>query len=214
MTQVTKESDRREYWDAPAKTIGQRLPLVDGPEKTTGRAEYAADLAAPDALVGRIYHSPVSHANIVAVETAVAAALPGVVAVITGADCDQTHGILPIAMIEYPLARERVRYRGEPVAAVAAIDDETADRALELIEFRYEELPAYYTAAEARAPDAVQLHEKRKGNLERHVEFELGDTAAGFAAAAQVCELDFAAAEVNHAQMEPNAALADWDPGR
>ncbi len=214
MTEVTKESDRREYWEAPAKTIGQRLPLVDGPEKTTGRAEYSADLPAPDALVGRILHSPVSHADIVAVETAAAAALPGVVAVITGEDCDQTHGILPIAMTEYPLARERVRYRGEPVAAVAAVDDETAVRALELIEFRYEELPAYYTAAEARAAEAVQLHEKRKGNLERHVEFELGDTAAGFAAAERVCELSFDAAEVNHAQMEPNAALADWDPER
>ena len=77
-------------------------------------------------LAGRIFRSPYSHGEIVAVDVAEAARLPGVKAIVTGADCDKTFGVLPIARSEYPLARDRVRYRGEPVAAVAAIDDATA----------------------------------------------------------------------------------------
>ena len=116
----------------PVKSIGERAPLVDGPEKVTGRAKYAADYRSPGALVGRILRSAVAHANVIAVDTSAAEALPGVEAVVTGEDSDQTFGVLPIAMNEYPLARERVRYRGEPVAAVAAVDVETAQRALDL----------------------------------------------------------------------------------
>ena len=181
----------------PVKSIGERAPLVDGPEKVTGRAKYAADYRSPGALVGRILRSPVAHANVIEVDTSAAQALPGVEAVVTGQDCDQTYGVLPIAMNEYPLVRERVRYRGEPVAAVAAVDVETAQKALDLIEFRYEELPAYYTAEKARAPGAVQLHEKKPGNIERHAEFELvgrtRDDAAGeaFDKAARVLGLPY-----------------------
>ena len=105
--------------DREFKGVGVPLPLVDGPEKVTGRAKYSADLGA-DALAGRILHGTLSHAEIVSIDTSKAEALPGVIAVITGDFCDEPYGILPIAMLEYPLARGRVRYRGEPVAAVAA----------------------------------------------------------------------------------------------
>ena len=199
---------------AATGTVGKPLPLVDGPEKVTGRALYSADLPAVGALAGRIFHSPVQHAEIRSIDVARARALPGVVAVVTGEDCDVPYGILPIAMLEYPLARGRVRYRGEPVAAVAAVDEATAAAALELIEVDFEELPAYETADEARAPDAVGLHEKRPGNVERDVHFELGDVAAGFAAADLVREGTYQCAEVNHVHMEPNAALAEYDPVR
>ena len=91
-----------------------------------------------------------------------------------------TYGVLPIAMNEYPLARGRVRYRGEPVAAVAAIDAETAERALALIDFEVKELPAYYTSEAARAPDAVLLHDNKPGNIERDVHHEFGDVAPRF----------------------------------
>jgi 4-hydroxybenzoyl-CoA reductase subunit alpha len=190
----------------------RRVPLIDGIEKVTGRARYTADLDHADALVGRIFRSPVSHGEIVRLDVAKARALDGVVAVVTGEDCPHTYGVLPVAMNEYPLARERVRYRGEPVAAVAARDAETAARAIDLIEFEVRELAAYYSSAEARAPGAIALHANKPGNLEREIHHEFGDVQAGFAAADIVREAQISCAEVNHAQIEPHACLADFDP--
>src|SRR4030095_16370538 len=120
----------------------------DGPEKVSGRAKYTADFVHPEMLVGRIYRSPYAHAEIIEVEISEALKLPGVKAIVTGADCDKTFGVLPIARSEHPLARDKVRYRGEPVAAVAAVDDATARRAVELIKLTIRELPAYYTATD------------------------------------------------------------------
>jgi 4-hydroxybenzoyl-CoA reductase subunit alpha len=188
------------------------VPLIDGLEKVTGRARYTADLEHADALVGRVFRSPVSHGEIVRLDVSRARAVDGVIAVVTGDDCPHTYGVLPVAMNEYPLARGRVRYRGEPVAAVAAIDDATAKHALELIEFEVRQLPAYYTSTDARHPDAVLLHADKPGNLERAVHHEFGDVAAGFAAADLVRETQISCAEVNHAQIEPHACLADYDP--
>ena len=122
--------------------------------------------------------------------------------------------MLPIARNEYPLARGKVRYKGEPVAAVAAIDEITADRAVRLIKMKVRELPAYFRAADALAPGAVQLHEKKAGNLERDVLFELGNVAEGFAAADLVREATYNCAEVCQNQMEMHAAVADYDAVR
>jgi len=198
----------------PVETIGQPQPLVDGPEKVAGQAMYAADFQAPGALVGRIKRSPVAHADIVRIDTSAAEALPGVRAIVTGADCADTYGVLPIAMNEWAVARDRVRYRGEPVAAVAAVDVATAQQALDLIEVEYRELPAYFSAAAARAADAIDLHEARPGNIERDVHFELGDVEAGFAEADLVLERDFHCAEVCQVQTEPHACFAEYDNGR
>ena len=188
------------------------VPLIDGIEKVTGHARYTADLDHSDALIGRIFRSPVSHGEIIRLDASKARALEGVMAVVTGEDCCQTYGVLPVAMNEYPLARERVRYRGEPVAAVAATDAQTAARALELIEFEVRQLPAYYTSEEARASGAGLLHDNKPGNIEREVHHEFGDVRQGFAAADLVREELFRCAEVNHAQIEPHACLADYDP--
>ena len=188
------------------------VPLIDGIEKITGRARYTADLDHADALVGRIYRSPVSHGEIVKLDVSKARALPGVLAVVTGDDCPHAYGVLPVAMNEYPLARGRVRYRGEPVAAVAALDDDTADRALKLIGFEVHELPAYYTSDEARAPKASLLHDNKPGNVEREVHHEFGDWRKGFAESDIVREARISCAEVNHAQIEPHACLAEYDP--
>ncbi len=155
-------------------TIGGYVPMVDGPEKVSGRAKYTADFLAPGMLAGRIYRSPHAHAEIIEVDIAEALKLPGVLAIVTGADCDKPFGVLPVARNEYPLARGKVRYKGEPVAAVAAIDEATADKAIRLIKMKVRELPAYFTAADAMAPDAVQLHEKKPGNLERDVTVRAG----------------------------------------
>ena len=198
----------------PAHTIGDYVPLVDGPEKVSGRAKYTADFIVPGMLAGRIFRSPYSHAEILDVDVSEAAKLPGVKAIVTGADCDKGFGVLPIARTEYPLARDRVRYCGEPVAAVAAIDDATAKEALRRIKLKVRELPAYHTARAAMAPDAVDLHPHRPKNIERDVFFELGDVEAGFAAADLVREGTYNCAEVCQNQMEMHAALADYDAVR
>ncbi|MFO1116685.1 MAG: 4-hydroxybenzoyl-CoA reductase subunit alpha [Beijerinckiaceae bacterium] len=188
------------------------VPLIDGIDKVTGRALYTADLDRTGALAGAILRSPVAHAEILAIDVSKARALDGVAAIVTGADCRFTYGVLPIAMNEYPLARDRVRYRGEPVAAVAAIDAETAQRALDLIEVEYRELPAYFESKDARAADAALLHDNKPGNVEREVHHDFGDLEAGFAAADLVREHRVSCAEINHAQIEPHACLADYDP--
>ncbi len=198
----------------PSHNIGDYVPMIDGPDKVSGRAKYTADLLAPGMLAGRIFRSPYSHAEIVAVDVSEAARLVGVKAIVTGADCDQGFGVLPIARTEYPLARERVRYRGEPVAAVAAIDQATADEAVRRIKLVVRELPAYHSADEALAPDAIAIHQHRPRNIERDVYFELGDVEAAFAAADLVREANYNCAEVCQNQMEMHAALADYDAVR
>ncbi len=199
---------------APSRSIGDYVPMVDGPEKVSGKAVYTADLPAVDALAGRILRSPHAHAEILSVDISAAAALPGVEAVLTGDDCERTFGILPIARTEHPLARDKVRYQGEPVAAVAAVDDKTALQALALIRIEYKLLPAYFTAKAAMRDGAVALHEHRPGNIERKVEYDLGDVDGGMAAADLVREVDYNCPEVCQAQMEMHAALCDYDPVR
>ncbi|HEX7441730.1 MAG TPA: 4-hydroxybenzoyl-CoA reductase subunit alpha, partial [Caldimonas sp.] len=197
---------------ARVHSVGQRTPLIDDIEKVTGRARYTADLPFGDALVGRILRSPVAHGLIRGIDTTAARALPGVRAVITGADFAAPYGVIPIAQNEWPLARDKVRYRGEPLAAVAAVDEATAEAALAAIVLDIEPLPAYFSAADARAPGALVLHEKKLGNIEREVEQSFGDVDAGFAAADLVREQTFHYAEVAHGQIELNAAVASYEP--
>jgi 4-hydroxybenzoyl-CoA reductase subunit alpha len=197
---------------APQHAVGRRTPLVDGVEKVTGRARYTADLPFADAWVGRILRSPVAHGRLRAIDTTRARALPGVRAVITGADFCAPYGVIPIAQNEWPLARERVRYRGEPVVAVAAVDAQTAAAALAAIELDIEPLPAYFSASAARAAGACLLHEKKTGNLEREVDHVFGDVEAGFAAADLVREQTYHYGEIAHGQIELNASVAEYDP--
>ncbi|HEY0855478.1 MAG TPA: 4-hydroxybenzoyl-CoA reductase subunit alpha [Albitalea sp.] len=194
------------------RSVGERTPLIDGIEKVTGRARYTADLPLRQPLVGRILRSPVAHGHIRAIHTARARAMPGVHAVITGEDFAAPYGVIPIAQNEWPLARDKVRYRGEPLAAVAAVDETTAAAALAAIELDIESLPAYFSAAEARADGAVLLHDKKIGNLEREVDQLFGDVDAGFAAADLIHERQFHYAEIAHGQIELNAAIAEYEP--
>jgi 4-hydroxybenzoyl-CoA reductase subunit alpha len=193
----------------PTHSVGERRPLVDGVEKVSGRARYTADLPFPDALVGRIGRSPVAHG---AIDASAALALPGVRAVITGADFAAPYGVIPIAQNEWPLARDRVRYRGEPLFAVAADDEASAAAALAAVRCEIDALPAHFDADSARAPGATLLHDNKPGNLERQVEQDFGDVDAGFAAADLVLERRFDCAEVAHGQIELNATVAQWDP--
>jgi 4-hydroxybenzoyl-CoA reductase subunit alpha len=198
----------------PTHSVGVPRPLVDGVEKVTGRARYTADLPFPEAWVGRIGRSPVAHGRILRIDASRALALPGVRAVITGEDFAAPYGVIPIAQNEWPLARERVRYRGEPLFAVAADDIDTAEAALRAVEVDIERLPAYFDTETARAEGALRLHDDKPGNLERLVEQEFGDLDAGFAAADLVLERSYDCAEVAHGQIELNASVAEWDPER
>lgn len=198
----------------PVKSVGERMPFVDGPEKVSGKAQYTADFVEGEALVGRILRSPHAHAEILDIDVSAAEALPGVAAIVTGQDFAGQFGVLPIARTEWPIARDRVRYRGEAVAAVAATDVETAQKALDLIEVTYEPLPAYFSADEAMAEGVTPLHEKRPNNVERHVEYDLGEVDKGFEDADLVREFTYDCAEVCQVQTEPHAALAEYDGER
>lgn len=198
----------------PTHSIGERTPLVDGIEKVTGRARYTADLPVGETLVGLIGRSPVAHAFIRSIDTRRALAIPGVRAVITGEDFSAPYGVIPIAQNEWPLARGKVRYRGEPLFAVAAQDEVTARAALAAVKVEFTELPAYFDAADARVEGAALLHDNKKGNLEREVVQEFGDVDAGFAAADLVLERNYVCAEVAHGQIELNATVAQWEPER
>jgi 4-hydroxybenzoyl-CoA reductase subunit alpha len=197
--------------EQPRRVVGKRVPLVDGVDKVTGRGVYSADLHVPGALVGRILRSPHAHARIASIDTAAAEAMAGVKAVVTGADSDVPFGVLPIARDEYALARGKVRYKGEEVAAVAAVDAWTAERALEAIRVTYEPLPAYDDPFAAMAEGAERLHEHRPGNIEREVDHEFGEVDAALAGCELVVEESFHTPEVTHAQLEPHAAVAAWD---
>ena len=174
---MIKPVDTREK---PLSTIGQRMRKVDGPAKATGRAKYTDDIQLPGMLHGKILRSPYPHARIVAIDTSRAEALEGVHAVVTGRDMPTTYGIIPWTPDEYPLCVDRVRYIGDGVAAAAAVDEDTANAALALIDVSYEELPAYLTPEAALEPTSgPSIHEPRKaghnGNITKIVKLEFGD---------------------------------------
>src|SRR5438094_639596 len=139
------------------RTIGHSVPKPDAWLKATGTATYAGDVRLAGMLEARVLRSLHPHARIVSIDTSAAEALPGVYAVITGRDVPEArigNGIHD----RHALARERVIYVGEPVAAVAALDEETAERALQLIEVQYEPLPAVFDLEEALLPGSPIVH--------------------------------------------------------
>ena len=144
---------------APASACARRSSTAST-RSPAARATPPTCRSAP-ALVGRILRSPIAHGLIRGIDTAAARAMPGVRAVITGEDFAAPYGVIPIAQNEWPLARDKVRYRGEPLVAVAAIDEATAEAALRAIVLDIEPLPAYFSAADARAEGAVLLHEQQ-----------------------------------------------------
>src|SRR5579864_2528417 len=128
--------------------VGTRLTRQDGLSKTTGTARYADDLKLPRMAFCRLLRATRPHARIVSIDTSRAGELPGVLRVITGHDLPVKYGVLPVGQDEQALCTDKVRYIGDAVAAVAAIDEETADRALDLIDVEYQELPTYLTIDE------------------------------------------------------------------
>src|SRR6266700_4364102 len=120
------------------RVVGTPRAKVDAYVKVTGRAVYADDIILPRMLYGRLLRSPHAHARILSIDTRRALELPGVLAVITGEDLPQRFGILPSSQDEYALAIGKVRYVGDPIAAVAALDPDILDEAMKLIHVEYE----------------------------------------------------------------------------
>lgn len=207
-------SEATETGGVRAGRVGQPTPLIDGIDKVTGRARYTADLADEGALIGMLLRSRVAHGVIRGIDTTRARSMPGVRAVLTGRDFAAPYGVIPIAQNEWPLARDRVRYRGEPIAAVAADDRASAEAALAAIVVDIEPLAGAFSAKDALAAGAVPLHDDRPDNVEREVVQDFGDVDAGFAAATLVRERSFHYAEVAHGQIERNCAIASFDPER
>src|SRR6266446_108972 len=195
------------------KVIGTPRPKVDAYAKVTGRALYADDIMLPRMLFGRLLRSPHAHARILSIDTSRALALPGVLAVITGADLPQKYGILPSSQDEYALAIDKVRYVGDPVAAVAALDPDILDEAIKLIDVEYEILPAIMSIDEALAHPEVKINdEARIGNIHKAVSYEFGEVDAAFAAADYIREDWFYYEGNNHAPIEAHACVAQWEP--
>jgi 4-hydroxybenzoyl-CoA reductase alpha subunit len=186
---------------------------VDAVAKVTGRTKFADDLSLPRMLWCKLLRSPHPHARIVRIDPRRASALDGVGAVLTGEALPTPFGILPVSQDEHALAPDRVRFVGDPVAAVAAVSEEIATAALDLIEVEYQPLPAVSAPEDAIAPVDLPIHDYGDaGNLHKLVSLEFGDVEEGFARADRVREDLFFYEGSTHLPMEQHAALADWSP--
>ncbi len=201
------------HLDPQSTSVGVSIPRIDSVDKVTGRAQYTADLHLPNMLHGKILGSPIAHGLVKRIDTSKAAALEGVVAVITGRDVPDTmHGVSPARYDEHVLAKQKVRHVGDPVAAVAAIDERTAEKALSLIEVEYEELPALLDPFEATADGAPLIHDRYKRNVGTEVHQHFGDVDKAFADSHHVREETFTGNSIYQSPLEPHAAIAAWDP--
>ncbi|MEZ4417379.1 MAG: xanthine dehydrogenase family protein molybdopterin-binding subunit [Gemmatimonadota bacterium] len=196
--------------------VGKPQRKIEGLQKSTGRAVYTDDLTLPGMLHGKILRSPHPHAEIASIDTSRAEALQGVEAVVTGRDMPVTYGIIPWTPDEYPLCLDRVRFIGDGVAAVAAVDEDTALQALDLIEVEYRPLPAYLSPEDALAATGDYIHEPskpgRNGNVTKVVRLAFGEVEAGMEAADHVVDGEYFFEGTTHAAIEPHCALGQWEP--
>jgi CO/xanthine dehydrogenase Mo-binding subunit len=203
---------------AELSVVGRPLGRVEGEAKVTGRARFAADVLRPGQLFAKCLRSPHPHARIVHLDVSAARRVPGVHAVLTGADLPR--GLVGIRIRDMPLlARDRVRYIGERVVAIAAEDPDVAEEALSLVQVEYEELPAVFDVEAAMAPDAPQLHPDVASyvgrewdlgatpNVHAYYEHQRGDLARGLAEADLVIEHTFHTGLLHQGYLEPHAAV-------
>lgn len=190
--------------------IGRNTRRVDGVPKVLGKAKFAADLVFPNMLYAKVLRSPYPHARILSINTAKAAALPGVAAVLTAKDIPGRNRYGIIIKDQPVLAEDKVRFAGEAVAIVAAENERLAEEALSLIEVEYEELPVVTSALEAMREDAPKVHEA--GNVLHHRKIRKGNVEEGFAQAAVIVEDTFKTQLVEHAYIEPEAGVAVPEP--
>ena len=198
-------------WGDEFQVVGKRHRKVDGLAKATGQAVYSDDIQLPGMLHAKTLRSPHAHARILSIDTRAALALPGVHAVITGESMPIKYGVIPWTPDENALATDRVRFIGDEVAAVAAIDEDTANAALHLIEVEYEPLHSYTDPHESLERHDPAIHEtNKKGNISKHVELEFGDVEAALGEADVIVESDFFFHGSTHTAIEPHCAVAQW----
>ena len=194
------------------QVLNTRAPRLDAPAKATGQAKYADDLTMPGMLWGAILHSPYAHAKILHIDTSKALKLPGVKAVVTAKEAGLIkYGVSPARYDETLFAYDKVRYVGDEIAAVAAIDQATAQEAVDLIKVDYEELPAVFDMFEAMKEGAPQIHDEFPGNLNAEVHQEFGDVEAAMAGADLVISHTFLNKRQDAAFIEPHACVAVFD---
>src|SRR5437870_7493104 len=168
----------------PFRVVGKAIRKVDATAKVTGATRFADDLFLPRMLYAKLLRSPHPHARITGIDPSKARALPGVKAVLTGRNLPIPFGILPVSQDEHALAIDKVRFVGDPVAGVAAVSEDIATAALELIDVTYEPLPPITDAEHAVAHPEPRIHDYGDGgHLHKLVNLEFGDVAEGFAAA-------------------------------
>src|SRR3954468_6907329 len=191
--------------------IGKRIAMIDSAGKTTGAGKYTDDLTVPGMLIGKILHATLPHARIKKIDTRKALLLEGVVTVVVGTDAPNKYGILPVGHDETALAVDKVRYVGDNVACVVAVDEQMAENAMDLIEVEYEPLPAYFDPEESMQATSDLIHDHKPNNIEKDYHHAFGDPDAGFAEADEIIEGRYIANEVTHAAMEPHSTLAQFD---
>jgi CO/xanthine dehydrogenase Mo-binding subunit len=203
------------------ETIGKSVPHVEAKAKVRGRLQYSSDFSLPDMLWGKILFSERPHARILRLDVSKARALPGVVTVITGSDAPHTR-IGSYTRDRLIFATEKVRYAGEPMAAVAAVSEKIAAQAIGLIEVEYEDLPAVFTVEDALQPDAPLVHPAqddyfgiypyvRYGNVSMDAKVSLGDVDQQFAAADMIIEDTYRTQPQHAVAIEPHACVASFD---
>ena len=199
--------------DKGYRIIGKSPMKVDGPAKVTGQTQFADDVVLPRTLHCKILRSPVAYARILSIDTSRAEALEGVHAVLTGETLPIPFGILPVSQDEHALCIGRVRFVGDPVAAVAAVDEATAFEAIQLIDVEYEKLEPLFDPAKAIDGDVEPLHDSGDdGNVHKRVSLQFGDVEAALEDADEVLE-DVVFFEGNtHLPIEQHASLAWREP--
>jgi len=194
--------------------IGESVPMLDSVARVTGAVEYLVNLRLPNMLAGKIVRSAVPHAQLLKVEVSRAEKAPGVVAILTGADLGPKGSYGVAIRDQGVVARDRVRFIGEPVAAIAAESLDAAEEAAALIETEYQELPAVFDALAALQSDAPVLHEAFPNNIFKHAKLRHGDVEAGFAEAGEIFEDTFTSPPAQQASLEPHVAAAQWEGDR
>ncbi len=192
--------------------IGTRQPIIDGIDKAAGAVRFAADLSLPGMLMGKILRSPHPHAKILNVDASAALALRGVRAVVTGANIPgKKYGMFRSRRDETGIT-QKARYIGDPIAAVAAVDEETAQEALDLIRVEYEVLPGVFDAEEAMKEGAPLIHKECEKNMVAYRKFDFGDVEAGFRGSDHIREDRIFSQGISHGNTEPRTSIAQYDP--
>ncbi|MFO1363647.1 MAG: xanthine dehydrogenase family protein molybdopterin-binding subunit [Burkholderiales bacterium] len=193
----------------PFETVGKPRRRVDGRAKTIGQQVFADDLVLPRMLHAKLLRSPHPHAIVESIDATRAQAHRGVHLVLTGAEFPVPYGMMPVSLDEHPLARERVRYVGDPVAAVIAVDEQTATAALDLIDVKYRVLPTIGSPEEGLAHPEPRIHEDgQQGNIHRNQAYEFGDVDEVLAQSDHVFEDVFFYEGNTHLPMEQQASVA------